>query len=405
MPISKHPLGPKFPKPNGKLQCFDDLGRVIVKSKTNPEFFADYISADIAQLGLQIVRFDDATLVTITWLHTLLDAMGRHALLRAWTAVLEGRDNDVPEFLGYDTDPLSSLGTTELSQQEDFVKEPSVVKSLGMARFIFNFLWEAFFYPDEESRLVCMPASYFSKLKAQAFIDLDSLPPADLTYNNDAAEGKKPFLSDGDIVTAWLMRLIASTNPTITASSPTRLITIMNVFGMRDVLRTTSPPLLSPTGAYIHNCATAIWSHFSLSEFLSLPLGHVAARIRKDLVTQSTRAQVEAGVRAAKAHGGMALYGTGNMVLSVMTNWSKAKLFETDFSAAIVDGKVDGKSESGKTRGKPRFIHVYTTRAKGFPLRGNGNCVGRDAQGNLWFGTILRKGFGEGFRKAVDGMS
>jgi hypothetical protein len=101
----------------------------------------------------------------------------------------------------------------------------------------------------------------------------------------------------------------------------------------------------------------------------------------------------------------MALYGTGNMVLSVMTNWSKAKLFETDFSAAVVDGKVDGRSESGKTRGKPRFIHVYTTRAKGFPLRGNGNCVGRDAQGNWWFGTILRKGFGEGLGKAVDGMS
>ncbi|KAF2023880.1 hypothetical protein EK21DRAFT_94534 [Setomelanomma holmii] len=352
MSLSQHPLNAKFPKSNGKLQYFHDIGRVLAKSPSNPEALADYISTGVPQLGLHIISFQDATVVTLTWLHTLLDAMGRHALLRAWTAVLEGRDDDVPEFLGYDTNPLADLGATEVSQKDEFLLKKKLLGGLGMRTS-----------SRSKSRRTSISTPWSSRNSHIVMLGRE----------------RSPFISDGDILTAWFTRLIASTNPTVTSSSPTRTITIMNVLGMRDILRT-APPLLprSTQGVYIHNCAAAIFSHFTVADFLAKPLGHIAAQLRSDLVRQSTREKVEAAARIARDNGGMAF-------------------------ATIVGGTAGTYVE--RTRGKPTFIHVYTTLAPGLSLRGSGNCVGRDAHGNWWLGTIMRAEFVEGFRRAAEGMS
>ncbi|KAH7095569.1 hypothetical protein FB567DRAFT_32568 [Paraphoma chrysanthemicola] len=408
MPLSKHALHASFPKATGKLQAFDDIGRVTAKSATNPERFEDYISLDIPQIGLQIMSFDDATLVTITWLHTLLDAMGQDALIRAWIAVLEGRDSDVPDFAGYDTDPLATLGNTDISPQEEFVLAPKLLKGLSMLQFVFNYIWETYFFPEEVSRLMCMPGSYFSRIQTQAYADLSTLPASELTYNTTAADGdKRPFISDGDIITAWFIQLIAATNPTLT-SYPNRLVGVMNVLDLRNVLSTTSSPLLPPSAAYVHNSVSSIWSHFTVSQLHSLPLGHVAARIRQDLVSQTTRAQVEACARTTQQNGGTALYGNGGMALSTMSNWSKSRVFDLDFSTAIAEGTKgtsNGESRSEKTSGKPVSIHIVGRNAPGLALRGSGMCIGRDAAGNWWLGAVMRKEAEEMFKKVIEGMN
>lgn len=416
MSLSQHPLGARIPVPNSKLQVFDQIGhfRVLTDEESNTISLDDWIYSDKAQLGLHILSFNDATIVTITWLHTLLDAMGRSALLRAWMAVLDGREEDVPNFVGYDTDPLADLGKAgATATKEEFVLKDKRLGFWSKLRFVFNYLWEIYWYPAAEGRVVCMPTSYFSKIKAQAFADLESLDPAQVTYTNNTtakADGKpKPFLSDGDIVAAWTTRLIATSNPSLTSSPPTRLITMMNVFGLRDVLRTPAsgyPALLPPAqkNAYIHNCVSNVQSHFTVHEYLTLPLGHIAARIRSELVKQGTRAQVEAHARFGREIGEAApLYGSGDMALLVMTNWTKAKLFETDFSSAIVKESKLGKED--KARGKPRYIHPYATTPRLLSLRNSATSIGRDVQGNWWLGCLLRKETVPNFVKAVQGMA
>lgn len=249
MSISQHPIGSKIPKANGKLECFDKTGhfRILTPAQNSTTMLRDWIHTDKAQLGLHITNFDDATLVTVVWLHTLLDAMGRRALLTAWQTVLEGREDEVPDFIGYDSNPLKDLGgpKDQTAFKEDFVLKDKRLTTLGMARFVFNYVWELFWYPDEAGCLVVMPASYFAKIKSEAYKDLESLPSSELTYNNlsSGSDAKaKPFISDGDITTAWHMRLLVRTNPNIYNSYPSRLMTVMNVFGMRDLLRSTSPP-------------------------------------------------------------------------------------------------------------------------------------------------------------------
>jgi hypothetical protein len=402
MALRQHHIGSRLPHATGKLESFGGNGfvRAVTDAESKPLLLEDYIYGDRPQLGLHIKNFNDATMITITWSHTLLDAMGRTLLLRAWQAMLEGRDDDVPDFVGYDEDLMADLGTDAYEAQEDFVLKPKLLGTLGMVHFIFNYLWEYFWYPVADGRMIAMPASYFARIKALAFADLETLPKDRITFTNpalskSAGSSEKPFLSDGDILTAWLMRLIVRANPLI-RDAPNRTVTVLNLFGMRDLLRTTSPALFPKHGAYIHNCISQIYSLFTAQEMVTLPLGYVAARLRADLVTQGSRAQMEAGQRLGKAAGGLAMYGDGGTALCTMTNWYKARLYETDFSAAVVGGAKAERS------GKPAYIHLYLGCAKGFTVRSSGTVIGRDGRGNWWMGSIMRKEFLEGFERAVE---
>ncbi|KAF2827612.1 hypothetical protein CC86DRAFT_455222 [Ophiobolus disseminans] len=411
--ISEHPVGARLPRPTGKLEVFGEAGnfRILTPEQSNTTLLEHWTLSDRPALGLHISTFEDATLVTIVWLHTVMDALALRELLRAWQAVLDGREEHVPDYIGYDSNPLAELvephdtkitkqieqernKKSELQQSEEYIVAPKLLSHISFARFIFRYIWELIWYPAEEGRMLFIPSSYFSRIKSSAFADLASLPKEEITYNNSTSK-PTPFLSDGDILTAWTMRLLASTNPQIANSHPSRTIALMNVFGMRDLLRSTAPQLLPQRGAYVHNCVTTIWSHFSVQGFLEMPLGHVAARIRADLVVQSTRAQVEAGQRILYANKGSALYGKGDMALTTMTNWDKAKLYETDFSAAIVRGKS----------GKPDYLHVYATSARGVAVRGSANIVGKDGAGNWWVSSVFRTGSISAFVRAVEGMA
>lgn len=451
--LSDHPLSKIVPRPNGTLQAFDTATplREHLDLRDNTRYLADWLYTDKPQLGLHIVNFTDATFVTLTWGHTLLDAMGRSVLLSAWVAMLEGREDDVPEFMGYDTNPLDALGAPvspasglegarEAPVIEDFVMKDKLLQGLGKLHFIFNFIWEVIFHASESPRMICMPGSYFARLRQEAYSDLASAPPDLLTYNTNPPTPNgphTPFLSDGDILLAWTLRLLTASNPTL--HSYPRPLLAMNVLGLRSPTSTPSagyPALMPREKAYIHNCVTASFTLFPRADdVLTRPLGHVAARIRKDLREQSTRAQLEAGQRLARETP-QPLFGSGAMGITAFSNWSKARLFDVDFSAAVV-GDADagagagadavavgdvhpsvtstaaaaaaaaaatGSSEKMSKRGKPIFIQTDSTTAKGFTIRGSGNCVGVDHDGNIWFGVMLRSQFAQNLDAQVEAL-
>ncbi|KAL5121027.1 hypothetical protein ACEQ8H_000876 [Pleosporales sp. CAS-2024a] len=353
MGYRQHPLGAKLPTAQGRLQTFPDTTGFRIPGTLHK--LGDYIYTDCAQLGLHVMSFEDATIVTISWLHTLLDALGLRALLRAWQAELQG--GAVPDFVGSHTDPLSALGTQ--AQAKSHVLAPKLLGKLGMLRFVVHFLWEMYRYPEEASRIVVVPRSYFASLRAQAIKDLETLQDkSKLTYNK--TDATTPFLSDGDILLALLHRTLARANPSL---KPSGTVAVMNIMDMRDVLRTTEPPLLPKEGVYVHNCLTALWSHFRVADLLSLPLGHIAAQVRADLVVQTTRPQIEAGAALSKK--GMSLFGPGDMTLVTMSNWLKARMFETDLSAAIVPGS-QGRSGTGR----PKYAFP-ASEIDGYPMRRN----------------------------------
>jgi hypothetical protein len=82
-----------------------------------------------------------------------------------------------------------------------------------------------------------------------------------------------------------------------------------------------------------------------------------------------------------------------------MSNWAKAKLFETNFGAAIAGEKPQGAVA------KPKFVLANATTSRGLMVRGSGNCAGIDAEGNIWMSTMVRKGLVKEFTDAVEAMN
>lgn len=79
MRISEHTLASQLPKapesPNPALLPVapDDLGS-LVSRPGDPRTLDDYLHSDRPVLGLHIVSFTDATIVTFSWPHVLFDA-------------------------------------------------------------------------------------------------------------------------------------------------------------------------------------------------------------------------------------------------------------------------------------------------------------------------------------------
>ncbi|EOA89578.1 uncharacterized protein SETTUDRAFT_146600 [Exserohilum turcica Et28A] len=426
MRLDEHHIGRRFPtiQDGDQIQVFDILYslRGLTQTKDSTVFLDDWLYSDKAQLGLHIVNFQDATLVTLTWLHTLLDGMGRRMLLSAWTAVLEGRDEDVAEFWGYDFDPLEKLGAP-LEEDNDASKESPIQKTFNQKEQR-NRMWKVISATksrlgkmlDFNGRILYIPASYIARIRREAMHDLASLDPSQMTYKNSTPSSPKPFLSDGDIQAAWLVRQLVASDDKLLQSRGARPIQIANVMGMRDLLSTCTSVykvLLPKNKAYIGNCATGIITRFRLDEFLALPLGHIAARLRKDLVAQGTREALEGNQRAIRSNQ------QDNTTTSapdasmapapfVFTNWAKGRFFETDFSAAIVPGKQEQEDDNaGLTRGKPTYIHVYGTDARVTSRNPIsvcvGNCIGKDARGGYWLGAMFAKGAEARFEEVVLG--
>ena len=164
-----------------------------MRRREDPQCLEDYLYTDRQVLGLHIVSFTDATLVTLFWSHILLDGMGRKALLDAWSLVLQGREDKVVPVHGVETDPMATLGThpTEPYQHADkqFSTWQMIIFSL---RYAFD---QIFWRPKDESRVICVPAAYVQSLCNTA--------RADITAANHGDNGEDtPFINEGDIMCA-----------------------------------------------------------------------------------------------------------------------------------------------------------------------------------------------------------
>ncbi|RYP29907.1 hypothetical protein DL767_006506 [Monosporascus sp. MG133] len=374
--ISDHPLASRLPLPSVKPSalCSPDEFRSLMRRGDAPTEIADYYARDEPQLSLHVVSFEDATLVSLTWPQTLLDAMGLHELLTAWTAVLEGRDGDVKPSHGVDHDPLATYGS---EPREPYVLADQRLSKPQTVLFLFRSVYELLRYRGEE-RMICVPAAYVEKLRARTVSDL-------VAARDDATE--KRFVSDGDVLSAWVARALTRT---VLPPTSDKIIMILNVFGLRGVL---ADDHLPRDKAYVSNAFAGIYTYLSAKDLLTKPLGYVAEAVRQAIVKHGTPAQLETrrffDRDAIEKSGWPALYGDGWMNMLILSNWSKARFFETDFSAAVVHGG-GGTARTSKV-GRPSYIQ-NCKHMKNFNNWGTVPVVGKDGAGNYWLQSPAGKG-------------
>ena len=374
--ISKrdHPLASRLPKPSNKPAVVGDPDEFteLVRGPTCPSSVDDYLYTDRPVLGLHIVSFNDATLVTLHWLHVACDALGFRALMDGWVLMLQGREHKVLPLHGYDYDPLKELGKHAEEKHLLADKRLTVGGSIQFGlRNGPNFTIRA-----KENRMVFIPRWFVEKKRNSV---LDEL-------RTKAKDGKEPFVTEGDILVAWWTRIVTSHLGT----DSRRTVTVMNPYSLRKVLK---QDLLPPNGIYVSNCIGFINMILSTRDVLQKPLSWLAFHMRECINNQGTRNQVEAYQKMVRdqPYPLPVFLGDGKMHHISYSNWSKANLFQTDFAAAAVTPR--------STPCYPSYIQ-HTQLGLQFP---EGFLImGKDADGNYWMCGYRVKGLWDVIEKELE---
>ncbi|KAI1358084.1 hypothetical protein F5Y08DRAFT_127794 [Xylaria arbuscula] len=379
--IGEHPLASRLPRASSKPAIVGNPEefRSLMRREDAPKCIEDYLYRDEGQLSLHIVSFEDATLVSLGWPHTFLDALGRKELFLAWIAVLEGRDNDIKPLLGVYNDPLKDFG---IGPQQPYILAQYALTGWNKTVFVMRYIFEMLWYPKEESRIVCLPAAHMQRLRAEAKADLET------QYRGD---GEKPFVSDGDLISSWITRLVVQQ---LDPPNSSRKIQILNAFGLRSIL---ANDLLPGHSAYVANAVTGVFAMVTAKDILTKPLSFTATQVRRSIIEQGERSQLEARRaidRDSLARTGQpSLFGDSRMRVFVISNWTKARFFEFDFSAAVLKPGIPEDSPERHSRlGRPSYIQPTDYSNGTFSLRNAFPVIGKDQFGNYWLKGSVRKG-------------
>ncbi|KAK1754792.1 hypothetical protein QBC47DRAFT_226401 [Echria macrotheca] len=375
MNIQDHPLARTLPKAtDGPTVQAGPLGfRCFAACDGAPETLDDFLLRDIPQLSLHVTSFHDATLVGLAWPHTLMDVMGQQALVHAWSLVLAGKGHEVPPVLGARDDAISAAADAS-DENEEFRLGQNRLTGWAMLRFGLRFAWDMLWNPVVETRAIFLPKRVVAQLRQQA--------EEGLIADND--RGEKQFVSEGDVLTAWAARAVASSLP------QPRPVTILHALNAR--FRLPSLRAHEGAGVFVQNMAIAACAFLS-HEVATGPLGPIALENRRHLVEQSTEGQVLACLRELrrqpKAESDPSMVcGASDAVLVPFTNWTRADIFKTiNFGGAVVH-----QGETGPQRKNPRgtiVFHHAQAMCQGPQVRNVFVLLGKDGEENVWLTGIL----------------
>ncbi|KAE8414441.1 hypothetical protein BDV36DRAFT_311814 [Aspergillus pseudocaelatus] len=377
MGIDNHPLGAKFPQASSQpalVGCPTELMPLCL-GPHSPRQIEDWLYSDRPQLAIHVVSFDDATLMTVTWIHTLADVMGLAGFFKAWTAVMSGREEEVPEFQGIGETPFQQL--SEGTSGEPYANDKFLVQGRGLLCFALWYIFERIWYPREKERIMCIPGRFVEQMRADSLDELKQ---------QNKEEGA-PFLSESDVLLAWW------TQAQTRALDPfrNRMTTVLNVFDVRGIAL---PESTINNTAFVTNAAQGSYTFLLAEQIIKHPVSVLASQIRRSLVQHRTKPQVEAFYARYKTHSenilDTPLYGASNGLTLGCSNWNRARLFDMDFSAAVITKETRG-TDCTHGHGRPSYINPVLL-APGLSSRNIGRIVGKDASGNWWLACSLRTG-------------
>ncbi|KAF6804216.1 hypothetical protein CSOJ01_10354 [Colletotrichum sojae] len=394
--------------------CFYPLG---VRSGA-PMTLEDLLTSDEPQIALHVVSFTDATIVGLLFSHVMFGATGMQSLVTNWGLVMAGREAEVAAFCGAREDILDDVGVDSDPEKEPLLLDPRRLQGFRRFRFNFHFIWDMIRRPDIESKILCLPQSFVTDLRNRAMADLHAMDEKGLGTE------EAPFVSEGDVLTAWWTRLVCAARGGRTS------VTVFNAVDITGRLKS----IFAPGKNYVQNFALGTWTVLSSKEVLKTPLGYVARCFRYDIQTQTTPSQIMAFMRCLREGGRCGpqpLFGKPDSTLIIFTNWSRCKFFDCiDFAPAVVPraelpagdastGDASTRAESSTTEvsgeitaatigGDPekqaasatiteeRFrpppgkisYHHSLARTRTVLSRNVFTILGKDLQGNVWVSAI-----------------
>jgi hypothetical protein len=184
---------------------------------------------DTPLLLVHIIKYTDATVVTLNLPHAVADQMGFASLITAWLQIIKGEKP--AEFLQLQPGALD--GQKDISKKELRRKgKLRIMNSLEKTRYIMGLLPDLILNPEETRRTLFLPAKLVEELRDRHTQALKS------EFGEDTVS-----LTCGDIVTALLAKLAHFGRK---SSRKVSLNTALNVRGRHPALPADKP--------YLHNC-------------------------------------------------------------------------------------------------------------------------------------------------------
>ncbi|UZP40516.1 hypothetical protein NXS19_008332 [Fusarium pseudograminearum] len=349
----EHPIASRLPKPSSRPAIVGDPDETVdlACGPGCPTSIDDYLYTDQPLLGLHVVSFKDATLVTLHWLHIACDALGMKGLIDGWVRAMKGLE--IPEQQGFDYDPLAELGKHPKEAHKLADQRMTTASLLTYAAWNGYSLARA----KKETRMVCIPGWFMNKLRSTALKELA------------AAGVKDPFVTENDVLVAWWSKIAISHLP----PDSDRPVTIQVGMSLRKSLE---KDLLLPDKPFISNCFGFTNLLLSSKDLNRQSTGETALQMRIAVNEQRTREQVEA--YQAMVLDSVAplpvFFGNGNTYQISYSNWTQAELFSADFSAATV-----------KPRDTPLYASYIGHCQVPFKFPEGFIIVGKDMSENTWF--------------------
>jgi hypothetical protein len=406
-PIAAHPLASRIPRPTNAPAMLADPDEFTPLScdATTPTSIDSYLLEDRPQVGMHVVSFEDATLVTMHWLHATFDAVSWAAIFDAWQLVLAGREDEIKTPTGVEVEVEG--GKEQQQQQQQQQQQTPAATAEGTTASAAptttapptrNLLWDptselgkdssraqhvlgdrllniggmvgyglrnivSLGVRARENRVLCFPAWFVEHLHARCLAELRDEGETD------------PWLSHGDVLTAWWTRMAVSHLPDAAASA--RTVTLGNAMSYRRLL---FPDISADREApYLGNAVAILTSIMPASEITTCPLGRLARVVRRTIQQQGTREQVDAYhaiLRESPKNKMLPMFGDTAMYPITFSNWTKAHFFGVDFADAVVGGRHPGRPVTA------RYVQNIQTSLK-FPDALF--ILGRDGGGNYWF--------------------
>lgn len=342
-----------------------DFFTSIVCRPDSPRELADWIYTDRPQLDIHAALFQDATLLTISYLHTFSDAISRTNLFEAWIAVLRGHEEEVPAFVPYDHDPLYTLGKE--APRQSYRNLRRLLSGLSLVIFGLRYMFEILWFPKLEEHPIRLPGRCVDKMRKTVLQELA------ITASRGT---RKSFVSEGDVVVGWWVRtMIKALKP-----APDRTIMVMNVFNVWNLF-----PEWFPHGAagLVGNSFFYSYTLLVASKVLQdTDLKYVASTNRTALMEHRTKQQVAAmtAIQRENFMKAAPVVGDSKLLFMAATNQHKARYFETDWSAAVI---APGVPLSGRPHalGRPSYVNDIEY-CRGYPTRNIVRIIGKDAGGD-----------------------
>ncbi|KAJ5866838.1 hypothetical protein N7534_001391 [Penicillium rubens] len=356
---------PKAGQDQSFLSPSSDFFTSIVCRPDSPRELADWIYTDRPQLDIHAALFQDATLLTISYLHTFSDAISRTNLFEAWIAVLRGHEEEVPAFVPYDHDPLYTLGKE--APRQSYRNLRRLLSGLSLVIFGLRYMFEILWFPKLEEHPIRLPGRCVDKMRKTVLQELA------ITASRGT---RKPFVSEGDVVVGWWVRtMIKALKP-----APDRTIMVMNVFNVWNLF-----PEWFPHGAagLVGNSFFYSYTLLVASKVLQdTDLKYVASTNRTALMEHRTKQQVAAmtAIQRENFMKAAPVVGDSKLLFMAATNQHKARYFETDWSAAVI---APGVPLSGRPHalGRPSYVNDIEY-CRGYPTRNIVRIIGKDAGGD-----------------------